>query len=131
MKKKKFLYIFDFTDSPTPNLSSINWFWDVFIWPVITLIVAGLMLVIGIPAMLIRGFVFMKLWNWFVVGTVTGINMTWIVASGIALMVSFLTAHTIGVKDERTPKEKYTAAGMEFIAPLFILFFGWILTLFL
>jgi hypothetical protein len=117
----------------TTNLNRnqpVDW-WGALILPIAAAIIALFVMMIGLPIALIRGFVFMKLWNWFVTGTITGFNMTWILASGICLTIGFVTAQTFNVKDERTQSQKWATVGMEFVAPFLTLFLGWILTLFL
>jgi len=93
-------------------------------------IVTILMFVIAMPLYLIRGFVFMKLWNWFVFGQLSNFNMGWIVASGISMLVGWATAFTVPVKDESTKQEKIIRSTAEYFVPFLILFFGWILHLF-
>jgi hypothetical protein len=95
-----------------------------------SVIVGALVTMIGIPLCLLRGFVFMKLWNWFVFGSLSNYNMGWIIASGIAMIIGWTTAQTLPIKDQRTEKEKLLGFSADILAPFLILFFGWILHLF-
>ena len=63
---------------------------DLGIWALAGIIVTVVMAVVAFPVMLIRGFVLMKLWNWFVLGNLTNFNM----GCGLSLVELVLHFHS-------------------------------------
>ncbi|MDP3726358.1 MAG: hypothetical protein Q8R36_04140 [bacterium] len=94
--------------------------------------------VVGFVALIVvgsiaNGFVLSVLWGWFIVPTLGLPALSVVQAIGIAMVVSYLTYHYIdtqkGTEDKR---EKIAMAiGMVILRPLFALFFGWIIHLFM
>lgn len=89
-------------------------------------------LIISIPTSIWSGFVLTKLWMWFIVPVFALAPLTIVPAIGLALVVSFLTFHLPYEKS----KPDYSGLlahqlSVGFIRPLFALFFGYIVHLFM
>ncbi len=79
-----------------------------------------------------RGFVFSKLWKWFIVTTFDMQPIGIVASIGISYVVSFLTYQYVYAADERPEGEKLAAiVGVTFLFPLIYLFFGAIMKNFL
>lgn len=77
-----------------------------------------------------KGYVLTILWSWFVVTTFSAKPLGIAAAIGVLIIVSFLTAKSSILKDERTSQEKIMACfGAEFIYPLLVLGFAAIVKL--
>jgi len=81
----------------------------------------------------LRGFVLVVLWSWFVVAHFHIAPLTIPVALGISLIVSFLTAH-VDLDDKPTGQAKsrlYKAISASLVVPIFTLALGWVYHLFM
>jgi len=75
-----------------------------------------------------EGYVFIKLWDWFVIPTFGLPKLSIYTAIGIMLLMGFLS-HQLDIKkifEERTTKEKWVAFVMLFVRPAVFLFLGYI-----
>jgi hypothetical protein len=87
----------------------------------------GIVGLILIPVYLLRAYVLVKLWAWFMVPL--GIfEIGYAHAIGISLVVGFLTSQYIPAKDK---DNKWAAAAHTFLTPIMVLFIGWITTKFM
>ena len=89
-----------------------------------------LLLVIAIP---LNGFAVQQLWAWFIAPTFHLPELTIPVAYGISLFVSFVAKQSLDVETKKR-NEAETAMyifGVIVLQPLFFLFVGWIVTLFM
>jgi hypothetical protein len=77
-----------------------------------------------------RGYVFSKLWLWFIVSTFGASVLSIAQAIGLALVVSFLTHQPDMYEDKsRTQSEKFSSAVcITFMTPAFALLIGWVVT---
>jgi hypothetical protein len=97
------------------------------------------LLVILLPGSIIMsGWVLTILWSWFIVPVFNLPSLTIPYAIGISTVISMLTNKTVSsnaVNNKNEKKETSTviaeALALSFGVPLFLLFFGWIITLFL
>lgn len=92
------------------------------------------LLVIIIPgSILMHGWVLSILWGWFVVPLFHLPVLSIPYAIGLASVVSMFKGSTIikEDKDKSFTEKIFVAIAHAFVAPLFMLFFGWIITLFL
>lgn len=79
-----------------------------------------------------KGYVLSVLWTWFLVGPFGWPSLSIPHATGIALIVGFLTHQDTAAKDERDKWEKITAAiVLTLVAPALALFSGWIVKAFM
>ena len=81
-----------------------------------------------------RGFVFMKLWAWFIVPVFHLPMLTIVIAIGVSMVVSFLTYHSTNIdrNDTRSSSEKFTTdIAATIMYPATFLFLGWIVQMFL
>jgi len=81
---------------------------------------------------IINGFVFSKLWIWFIVPTFQMQHLRVVEAIGIIFLINFVHAR----KDKDVDKDKFwenLATSMIFVVLMagFTLLFGWVITLFL
>ena len=81
------------------------------------------LLILYIPNTLLRGWVIMKLWNWYV-QPITNHTLNLIPAIGISILALMLTKTDISTK-KMTTEEKITGYIFAFVSPLMSLFFGW------
>ena len=92
-------------------------------------------LIIGVVSAIIRGFVLMKLWAWFVVGTFVIVPQINIVeAIGLMYVFTFLNVKEKDFRIGKEPRgfEHYiTLIFVTIVYSFFILFFSWIVTLFM
>lgn len=95
---------------------------------------AGLIgVVVGISSIL-NGWVLSILWGWFIVPTFGAPDISVVQAIGLALVVRFLTAsRSIEESDDSISKEEKVqkALVVAVVVPLFALFVGWIVHLFM
>jgi hypothetical protein len=78
--------------------------------------------VLLLPSILLRGFVVVKLWGWYVLPFgVSQIGMAH--ALGISLFLSLLSQQHQPARDSR---EKYEILISTIVGPLWVLLFGWI-----
>ena len=88
-----------------------------------------------IVSSILNGYVLSVLWGWFMVPTFGLPDLSVAAAVGISLIVRYLTDQhkSSEPKNEgETFGEKFgTAIGIAILAPLFALFFGWIIHLFM
>jgi hypothetical protein len=91
------------------------------------------LLIIGaVILVLFGGYVFMTLWDWFIVTTFGAKALNLPQAIGISLIVSYLKAKTKRDKDEKLDIEKISYDFFySLVASAFILGIGWFVTLFL
>ena len=90
---------------------------------------ALLWIILVVPMMLLRGWVIMRLWAWFIVPFgIQGLTLPH--AIGIGLILTFLTAHTLG-KRAKTMEEKIEEIATSIIWPLMSLLMGYIVQLFM
>jgi len=87
--------------------------------------------IVMITAPLINGFVFIKLWHWFVVPTFGLGELRLIEAIGLVALISFINA-----KKTNKQETDFWVGLIESIAYMvllacFTLFFGWIISLFM
>ena len=81
------------------------------------------LIVVMLPLILLRAFVLVKLWSWFLVPLgIFEINYAY--AIGISLIVSYLTHQTEANKDENLDTKKYWLSAI--FQPLITLLIGWI-----
>jgi NADH:ubiquinone oxidoreductase subunit 6 (subunit J) len=112
-------------------MNRIKWE-DILIYMAAFWLVAVAFVVVTVPSLILNGFVFMKMWNWFVLGNLSSYKMTLVIGIALNVFVSFATSRMTATKDERTDKEKMVASlSYCLFAPLLVLLTGWILTLFL
>jgi hypothetical protein len=85
---------------------------------------------IAIAGAFMRGFVIIKLWNYFVFPTWGWLAPSIPVAIGVAMMINYITHQNVDIKSpERSVKENIIRGlGVIFGAPLLIWFLGWIVT---
>jgi len=76
----------------------------------------------------LSGFVLVKVWAWFVVTTFSVHPLRIPQALGLSLIAHYATSSTTDAKEKCSTGE---AIGMSIIAPLMVLFIGWIYHLFL
>jgi cytochrome bd-type quinol oxidase subunit 1 len=82
-------------------------------------------------AAILRGFVLVKMWSWFVVPQFHCAPLRIPVALGLAGLIWLLTYHELpDEKEDESTRMARSIAGA-FLLPLLALFFGWIYTLFL
>jgi len=76
---------------------------------------------------LINAFVLIKLWNWFVIPTFELAALSYPVAIGISLLVTFLTYqyHEKPEKTENENKQIKHLFAVIFLRPVMVLFVGW------
>lgn len=82
---------------------------------------------LGLVASIIEGWVFTKLWGWFIVTNFNLPQISLAVAIGISYLIALVTNHNMNAK--KIPGEESNLIGMFgylFIRPLVILFCGWI-----
>lgn len=91
------------------------------------LVMTSMLALIAISAML-RGYVLSVLWGWFIVPTfgLPGISIP--IAIGIAVILSFTTHQLNVARETQTTGDRVFNA---VVHPLFVLFIGWIVTLFI
>lgn len=78
------------------------------------------------------GFVITKLWAWFIVpvfASAASVKLGIFQASGIYMLVRFLTAENFKITSDETQQEKWTKTGVILLYPWATLLFGWILHL--
>lgn len=95
-----------------------------FITVVFSVIVIGIVLYF-------EGYVFVNLWDWFIVPVLNLPTLSIYMAIGVKIFVSFLTRQ-LNVKqmlEERTTKEKWLEFAMIFIRPAAFLFCGYLMHL--
>ena len=82
---------------------------------------------------ILNGYVFQHLWNWFVVPFIGLPSLTLVAAIGIAMTISYVTHKFVpSNKGDNTPSEIATEAIVHLITKqLAALLFGWIITLFM
>ena len=81
---------------------------------------------------LLRGFVLVKIWGWFIVPLFHLPVLTLLPAIGLALVVGFMTYQYQYSKDERSAGEKvFESIFLTFLYPLAVLLTGWVITLFM
>lgn len=81
---------------------------------------------------LLRGFVLVKIWGWFIVPLFHLPVLTLLPAIGLALVVGFMTYQYQYSKDERSTGEKvFESILLTFLYPLLVLLTGWVITLFM
>lgn len=81
-------------------------------------------LILFIPLTLLRGWVILSLWGWFIL-PLGAPNIQMSQALGIALILSFVTTHSFNLKD-KTTEEKVKEYIMIIIYPLFTVGLGYI-----
>jgi len=74
------------------------------------------------------GFVLVKLWSWFAVPIFGFRTLRIPEAIGVSLMTHFLTSSS---NDAKAQHDTFEAIGLAIAIPLFGLFYGWIIHLFL
>ena len=83
-----------------------------------------------IVSYLVNGFVLLKLWEWFIVTTFKVQPLNLVQAIGIVILINFLF-----IKKEKSPdnfwKEFKERVAFLIVTAVFILFIGWIVTLFM
>lgn len=85
-------------------------------------------LAVMIIALLWRGFVFAKLWAWFIVPVFALPGLTIGTAIGVAAVVSFLTAKVdVKEKEKQTLEYFYQSVVVALVHPATCLLFGWII----
>lgn len=89
-------------------------------------VVLGFLAFVVSSAML-RGFVFTKLWGWFVVPLFDVPQLSTVYAIGIALLIGMFTNRH---DKEESSKDWGTIIVKAFVTPLLVLFVGWIISLF-
>jgi hypothetical protein len=95
------------------------------------LVWGGILVLALIPLVIIfQGWVLTVLWSWFVAPTFNLPELSIAVAIGLSLVVSMFKTYTASNK-ELTQNEKLTNALATVLVPLFTLFFGWIVHLFM
>ena len=82
---------------------------------------------------ILKGFVLSVMWSWFMVPTFSLPEISTVQAIGIALVISYLTHQRV---DCEKPKREYSEliAGAvidAILTPLFVLFIGWFVHLFM
>jgi hypothetical protein len=88
--------------------------------------------IILIPVLVIfQGWVLTVLWSWFVVPTFRLPELSIAVAIGLTLVVSMFKTYTINNDKNLTSEDKLVKAVAAVLVPLFVLFFGWIVHLFM
>lgn len=81
-----------------------------------------------IAALIWRGFVFSKLWAWFIVPVFHAPSLTVGTAIGVAAVTGFLTAKVeVAAKEKQTLEAFYQSLGAALAHPAFCLLFGWII----
>jgi hypothetical protein len=86
-----------------------------------------LYIVSSIISAIFNGCVFLKFWSWFVASTFNVQNISICTAIGLMLLINYVTYHDSPVIEDRSLTEKFSrliAKGI--IAPLIMLFIGWI-----
>lgn len=79
-----------------------------------------------LPGLLVRAFVFMKLWAWFVVVQFDLAALTLETAIGIGLIVSFLTLRSTPYVKEEAKAIFTRALAHSFVSPAVVLLIGWV-----
>jgi hypothetical protein len=96
------------------------------------LAILGLLIIIPLNAVL-EGWVLTTLWGWFVVPTFDLPQLTVVPAIGLCLIVNFLVQ--IPPKEKKKDEDTATLVGQlvakAIFMPLFFLFLGWIVNLFM
>lgn len=83
---------------------------------------------------ILNGWVLSLLWSWFFVPTLGLPHLSVIQAIGVAMVITYLTTHRGTESDDsnKSSTEKFVEAVIfAFFYPLFALFFGWIVHLFM
>jgi hypothetical protein len=90
---------------------------------------ALLWIILAAPMMMLRGWVIMKLWAWFIIPFgIQGLTLPH--AMGVGLILTFLTAHTLG-KNAETMEEKIKEIVTPIVWPLLTLLMGYIVQSFM
>lgn len=86
-------------------------------------------LLLIIPAISLRGWVILKLWDWFIV-PLNAPQISIVQAIGISILINFMTLHDINTK-KRDLEEEIKGYIFVFTYPFIILLIGWVTQLFL
>ena len=77
-----------------------------------------------------QGWVLTVLWSWFIVPTFSLPQLSIPVAIGLTLLVGMFKSYTVK-REKKTSQESLTEAIAVVLIPLFVLFLGWIVHLFM
>jgi hypothetical protein len=88
------------------------------------------LLILGFVAALVKGFVLSTMWGWFIVPTFGLPAISLLVSVGVIYIITVFTYQPYtGVDAKETPITFVVNHGI--MTPLFLLFFGWIVHLFM
>jgi Zn-dependent protease len=93
-----------------------------------------LFVVLLVPVFLLDGYVFLRLWEWFVLPVFESApTFNLLQAIGLSALIGFATTNRVQPSDDdKTQSEKMSAFFMRYyFSPIFTLIIGYIITLFL
>ena len=88
-------------------------------------------LILSIPSMILQGWIFTKIWGWFIVGTFGLQPLSIIQALGVMMFVSYLTVKLDKDTDDDFWGEYIEKYLFKVFMSLWVLFISWILFLFM